>query len=59
MQVFVKDVQIYFELQAMHSSHMQSEALKGYLGFCIRHLVKSFIWMLHHSIEWDRGSRVQ
>ncbi|KAL1234224.1 envelope glycoprotein [Trichinella pseudospiralis] len=34
-------------LQTMHSSHMQAEALMGYLGFCIRHLVKSFIWMLH------------
>ncbi|KRY64716.1 hypothetical protein T4A_8726 [Trichinella pseudospiralis] len=67
-----KRMMIYFELQAMHSSHMQAEALMGYLGFCIRHvkseysscrivvkLVKSFIWMLHHSIEWDRGSRVQ
>ncbi|KRY89024.1 hypothetical protein T4D_17028 [Trichinella pseudospiralis] len=32
-----KRMMIYFELQAMHSSHMQSEALKGYLGFCIRH----------------------
>ncbi|KAL1285703.1 Mediator of RNA polymerase II transcription subunit [Trichinella pseudospiralis] len=38
-------------LQTMHSSHMQAEALMGYLGFCIRHLVKSFIWMLHVNEE--------
>ncbi|KRY80536.1 hypothetical protein T4D_6280 [Trichinella pseudospiralis] len=37
-----KRMMIYFELQAMHSSHMQSEALKGYLGFCIRHVKSEY-----------------
>ncbi|KRY71170.1 hypothetical protein T4A_11117 [Trichinella pseudospiralis] len=37
-----KRMMIYFELQAMHSSHMQAEALMGYLGFCIRHVKSEY-----------------